>query len=133
MKLLTALLTVALTTVAVQANAVTTIGAAQVKSAQCMIGQTFFDCTKATSILGTEAVTEIKFGDNQTWVVNRSWNDVNSRASFKSANKHFKVETYWRDEDLFHVVPFSDATEYDWECFKVKGSSQDFCWKENFS
>lgn len=131
MKLLTALLTVVLATTAHSTAMATQL--TKTKSAQCMIGQTFFDCTKKTEIMGVNAVIEINFANNESWVVNRTWNDESSRAMLKSSKKQFKVETYWRDEDFFDIVPFGDATEYDWECFKVKGSTQDFCWKENYS
>lgn len=101
------------------------------KLAQCEIGQVIFDCQMQADIVGAQVRTTLMFADNKEgWIVYRSWDDSTSYAVQKSTNKKFKIETYWRDEDTFEILPFGEATEYSKECFKVIGSKQDFCWSE---
>lgn len=132
MKLLTTLLTsLAIATTSVNASSLSN-ESVRVKSSQCMIGTMYFDCSLRSEIVGMEAHMQIKFADNKAgWDVIRTWDDANSRATQIGSNKKFKVETYWRDEDELTIKDFEKVTTYDWECFKVVGGKQDFCWREN--
>lgn len=132
MKLLTALFTslILASTTVVASN---TSFDSNENNAQCMIGDLFFDCTLKMDIVGLDAHSVVNFAGNNGWKVHRTWNDDNSRAMQIGSNKTFRVETYYRDGDELHIKPFGEVNQYDYECFKVIGSQQDFCWKKNFS